>query len=151
MQNIINGYYDELQDQMYMEARHGALINRNRVNPPYDFYECDEQFKARYSFNKVNCAQLTNLVQPFIDINRNNINRNGGCDPRQTVCFCSGLEVKTGGHFFPCKWVCLWNIYQHSMEKPLQIGECLAGSSSTGEVLTFANCQREDHQHENRV
>ena len=92
MQNIINGYYDELQDQMHMEARHGVLVNRNRVNP-YDFYECDTQFKAIYRFNKVNCEQLTNLVQPFFDINRNR-----GCDPRQIVC--SGLEVMAGGHFF---------------------------------------------------
>ena len=97
MQNIINGYYDDLQDQidLYMQAGRGALMHRNRVNP-YEIYVCDRQFKARYRFNKVSCAQLTNLVQPFFDINRNN--HGLPCNPQQIVC--SGLELMAGGHFF---------------------------------------------------
>ena len=55
MQKIVHGYYD------------GAQMGRYSENP----YEvCVKQFKARYMFNKVNCAQLTNFVMPFFDINR---------------------------------------------------------------------------------
>ena len=74
MQNIINGYYDQIEDIMDLHLMENvfdhdvAALERVRVDP-FNDYISDRQFKARYRFNKRNCNQLVQMLVPFFDIN----------------------------------------------------------------------------------